>query len=66
MNPARQSDAVSWWVMGKNATRRYGFEHARDIAADISNLVVRRYFMAGAMGEPRPRVRPTKKENADV
>jgi hypothetical protein len=55
MKTARQSDAVTWWAMGRTARARYGYEHAREMSQDIITEGNRRLFMAGANGDPRPR-----------
>lgn len=60
MNAARQSDAVSWWTMGRNAQKRNGLEHALEMANDINNEGARRLFKSGALGEPRPTVRRSR------
>ena len=62
MRSARQSDLVSWWKMGRNAKLR-GHDIAK-WASQIKNERVRELFLAGASGEPRPRVRPQHKEAA--
>lgn len=52
MKTARQSDAVTWWKMGK-AAKAKGYDVAK-WAADIKYVAARRLFLAGANGEPKP------------
>lgn len=52
MNTARQSDAVTWWRMGR-AAKAQGYD-IQKWAGDIRSPVARKLFLAGANGEPKP------------
>lgn len=52
MKTARQSDAVTWWKMGK-AAKAKGYD-VEKWADDIKYVAARRLFLAGARGEPKP------------
>jgi hypothetical protein len=60
MNAARQLATVSWWRMGRNAAARYGQEQALEMATAINGAALRKLFLSGARGEPRPTLRQHK------
>jgi hypothetical protein len=57
MKTARQSDIITWWRMGRNASIRYGIDKALQMSDDITSTGAKRLWRSGALGEPKPRVR---------
>jgi len=60
MKTSRQSDSVTWWKMGRNAATLYGLDRALQMSADIRQSGARLLFRSGALGERKPRTRPTR------
>lgn len=54
MKCARQSDAVSWWKMGRTAALRHGLDKALQMSDDIKSSGARLLWRNGALGQNRP------------